>query len=58
MSLSAVTKLAAIKTVNATVTAIGAALASYTQLFSGLLYIGLGAAAVLLLITPILKKMM
>jgi POT family proton-dependent oligopeptide transporter len=40
VGLSAVTKLAAIKTVNGAVTNIGAALASYTQLFSGLLYIG------------------
>ncbi|MCB1687309.1 MAG: peptide MFS transporter, partial [Halioglobus sp.] len=51
-------KLAAIETVNGTVTDISAALASYTELFNGLLYVGLGVAAVLLLLSPLLKKMM
>jgi POT family proton-dependent oligopeptide transporter len=51
-------KLAAIQTVDGTITDIGAALASYTQLFSGLLYTGLGVAAVLLLFSPLLKRMM
>jgi POT family proton-dependent oligopeptide transporter len=51
-------KLAAIDTVNGAVTDIGAALASYTELFTSLLYVGLGAAAVLFLLSPILKKMM
>lgn len=51
-------KLAAIETVDGAVTDIGAALASYTELFSGLLYVGLGAAALLLLLSPLLKKMM
>ena len=51
-------KLAAIETVDGAVTDVGAALASYTELFNGLLYIGLGAGAILLLISPVLKKMM
>ncbi len=51
-------KLAAIETVDGAVTDVGAALASYTELFNGLLYIGLGAAAILLLLSPVLKKMM
>lgn len=51
-------KLAAIETVDGTVADIGAALASYSELFNSLLYIGLGFAALLLLISPLLKKMM
>ena len=51
-------KLAAIETVDGAVTDIGAALASYTELFSGLLYVGLAVAFVLLLLSPLLKKMM
>ncbi|NND66778.1 MAG: peptide MFS transporter [Halioglobus sp.] len=51
-------KLAAIETVDGAVTDVGAALASYTELFNGLLYLGLGAGAILLLISPVLKKMM
>jgi POT family proton-dependent oligopeptide transporter len=51
-------KLAAVETVDGAVTDIGAALTSYTELFSSLLYMGLGAAVLLLLISPLLKKMM
>lgn len=51
-------KLAAIETVDGAVADVGVALASYTELFTSLLWVGLGAAAVLLLISPILKKMM
>ncbi len=51
-------KLAAIHTVDGAVTDIGAALASYTELFNGLLYLGLGAGAILLLFSPLLKKLM
>lgn len=51
-------KLAAIETVDGTVTDINLALASYTELFSSLLYVGLGAGALLLLLSPLLKKMM
>jgi proton-dependent oligopeptide transporter, POT family len=51
-------KLAAIETVDGAVTDIGAALASYTDLFGGLMYVGLGVAVLLLLISPLLKKMM
>jgi POT family proton-dependent oligopeptide transporter len=51
-------QLAAIETVDGAVTDIGAALASYTDLFHGLLYVGLAAAALLLLLAPLLKKMM
>jgi POT family proton-dependent oligopeptide transporter len=51
-------KLAAIETVDGAVTDIGAALASYTDLFAGLLYVGLAAAVLLLALSPILKRMM
>jgi POT family proton-dependent oligopeptide transporter len=51
-------KLAAIETVDGAVTNINVALMSYTDLFSALLYVGLGVAALLLLISPLLKKMM
>jgi proton-dependent oligopeptide transporter, POT family len=51
-------KLAAIETVDGVATDVSVALASYTQLFSDLLYVGLGVAALLLLISPLLKKMM
>lgn len=51
-------KLAAVETVDGAVTDIGAALASYTELFGSLLYVGLGVASLLLLISPLLKKMM
>ncbi len=51
-------KLAAIETVQGGVTDVGAALASYAELFNSLLYVGLGVAAFMLLISPILKKMM
>ena len=51
-------KLAAVETVQGTVADISTALAGYTQLFTDLLYTGLGVAALLLLTTPVLKKMM
>ena len=51
-------KMAAVETVQGSVADISTALASYTQLFTDLLYTGLGVAALLLLITPVLKKMM
>jgi len=51
-------KLAAVDTVDGAVTDIGAALASYTELFSGLLYVGLAVGSLLLLLSPLLKKMM
>jgi proton-dependent oligopeptide transporter, POT family len=51
-------KLASVETVNGTVTDIAAALANYTELFTSLLYIGLVVGALLLLISPLLKKMM
>jgi len=50
-------KLAAIDTVDGTVTNIEVALASYTELFSSLLWVGLGFALLLLLVSPVLKKM-
>ena len=53
-----IAKLASIETVNGTVTDINAALSSYTELFSQLLYLGLGCGVLLLLISPILKKFM
>jgi proton-dependent oligopeptide transporter, POT family len=51
-------KLAAIETTDGSVTDIGVALASYTELFGDLLYVGLAVAALLLLVSPLLKKMM
>jgi POT family proton-dependent oligopeptide transporter len=51
-------KLASIETVDGSVADIGAALESYSLLFSDLLYVGLGVAALLLLASPLLKKMM
>jgi len=51
-------KLAAIETVDGAIIDIGEALASYTELFSSLLYTGLGAALVLLALAPLLKRMM
>jgi POT family proton-dependent oligopeptide transporter len=51
-------KLAAIETVDGTVADVSAALASYTELFGDLLLVGLAVGALLLLISPLLKKMM
>ena len=51
-------KLAAIETVDGTVAQVDVALASYTALFGDLFYVGLGVAALLLLVSPVLKKMM
>ena len=51
-------KLAAIESVDGGVVDIELALASYTNLFTSLLGIGLGAAAIMLVISPLLKKMM
>jgi POT family proton-dependent oligopeptide transporter len=47
-----------VHTVDGAVVDLSAALASYTELFYGLLVTGLGVAALLLLISPLLKKMM
>ena len=51
-------KLAAVETVDGTVADISVALASYTELFTSLLWTGLGFAAALLIISPVLKRMM
>jgi POT family proton-dependent oligopeptide transporter len=51
-------KLAAIETVNGVVADVGAALASYTALFTDLMYVGLAMAVLLLMLSPLLKKMM
>ena len=51
-------KLAAIETVDGTVTDIGAALDSYTALFSDLFYVGLGVAVILFVISPLLRRLM
>jgi len=51
-------KIAAIETVDGAVVDISLALASYTELFTYLLWLGLAVAAVMLLISPVLKKMM
>jgi len=51
-------KLAALENLDGTAVDIGTALASYTSLFTELCYTGIGVAALLLLVTPLLKKMM
>jgi POT family proton-dependent oligopeptide transporter len=51
-------KLAAIETVDGTVTDIGEALASYSSLFGDLLYVGLGVGLLLLAISPLLRRLM
>jgi proton-dependent oligopeptide transporter, POT family len=51
-------KLAAIETVDGAVSDVSVALASYTNLFSDLLYVGLVVGLLLLLVTPLLRKMM
>ena len=51
-------KLAAIDTVSGQVADVGTALASYTDLFTGLLWVGLGVGVLMLLIAPLLKKFM
>ena len=53
-----ISKLASIETDAGQITDIGAALASYTDLFNSLLWVGLGAGAFMLLISPLLKKLM
>ena len=53
-----ISKLAAIPTEGGKVTDIAAALASYTELFESLLWVGLAVGAVMLLISPLLKKLM
>ncbi|HKK22354.1 MAG TPA: oligopeptide:H+ symporter [Pseudohaliea sp.] len=51
-------KIAAIETVEGTVADVGTALASYTELFGKLFWVGLAVAAVLLALSPLLKRMM
>jgi POT family proton-dependent oligopeptide transporter len=51
-------KLAAIESVDGGVVDIELALASYTNLFTSLFWIGLSAGAIMLVISPLLKKMM
>tara|TARA_R110002110_G_scaffold415561_2_gene650860 strand:+ start:60460 stop:62016 length:1557 start_codon:yes stop_codon:yes gene_type:complete len=51
-------QLAAIDTVRGVATDIDQALANYTELFNSLLLVGLGVGLLLLLVSPLLKKMM
>jgi POT family proton-dependent oligopeptide transporter len=51
-------KMAAIETESGQVADIGLALASYTNLFENLLWVGLGAGAFMLVISPLLRKWM
>jgi POT family proton-dependent oligopeptide transporter len=51
-------KLAAVDTQDGQVLDIASALASYTELFNSLLWVGLAAGAVMLVISPLLKKWM
>jgi POT family proton-dependent oligopeptide transporter len=51
-------KLAAVHTIEGGVSDVGTALASYTELFNNLLWVGLGFGLFMLLISPILKRMM
>ena len=51
-------KIAAVETVDGSVADIGAALAGYAELFGNLFWIGLLFAGILLLLSPLLKRMM
>jgi POT family proton-dependent oligopeptide transporter len=51
-------KLAAIETVEGAITDTASALASYTELFANLMYTGLACGFLLLLLSPVLKRMM
>lgn len=51
-------KLAAVATTGGTVADTGAALASYSELFTSLLWMGLGVGALMLLLSPLLRRMM
>ncbi len=51
-------KLAAVETSAGAVTDTAAALGTYTELFTNLLWTGLGVAAVMLLLSPLLRRMM
>ena len=53
-----IAKLAAIETDAGAVTDIGMALASYTELFTSLFWVGLGVALFMAMIAPILRKWM
>jgi POT family proton-dependent oligopeptide transporter len=53
-----ISKLAAVSTDGGQVTDIAAALASYTELFGSLLWVGLGVGAFMLVLSPMLKKLM
>ncbi len=58
MMAAQLAKLAAVSTVDGAVSDVGAALQSYTELFSSLCYTGLAVGAVLLLVSPVLKRLM
>lgn len=51
-------KLAAIETDSGSVTDTAAALTTYSELFTNLLYLGLGVGALMLLLSPLLRRMM
>lgn len=51
-------KLAALDTQGGTITDTATAVASYSNLFNSLLWIGLGAGVVMLLLSPLLRRMM
>ncbi|MEP5568729.1 MAG: MFS transporter, partial [Halioglobus sp.] len=51
-------KLAAVETVGGNVQDVGAALENYTSLFNDLLYFGVGFGVLMLLLSPLLRKMM
>ena len=53
-----ISKLAAIDTSGGEVADISVALASYTELFDSLLWVGLGVGAAMLIISPLLRKLM
>ncbi len=53
-----IAKLAAIPTENGVVADVATALASYTALFEDLMWLGLGVGGVVLLLSPLLKKLM
>lgn len=51
-------KIAALETTGGSITDVGAALASYTELYNSLLWIGLGVGIFMLLLSPLLRRMM
>jgi POT family proton-dependent oligopeptide transporter len=58
MVAAQIAKIASIHTVSGAVTDVSAALASYTELFEKLTYVGVGFGLLLVVASPLLKKHM